>query len=196
MKTTTALQKLRNVSLSTLLSASLLRKQRRLLFALWDRPVSVRPALPALLPVRWTKNSPVFLWAVSMMKLKSAGTAVPTSVPCRGASSKPLPMQKQKTPFFFWMKSIKWAPIFAAIPLRRSWKRSIRNKTKLSTIITLISPSICQKCFSWPRRTPFPPFRRHSLTVWNSSSSRDIRKKKKYRLQKNTSYRGSVKETG
>lgn len=148
MKTITALQKLKNVSLSTLLSASLLRKQRRLSSALWDRPVSVRPALPALLPVRWTKNSPVFLWAVSMMKLKSAGTAAPTSVPCRGASSKPLPMQKQKIPFFFWMKSIKWALIFAAILLRRSWKRSIRNKTRLSTIITLISPSICQKCFS------------------------------------------------
>lgn len=54
---------------------------------------------------------------------------------------------KTKIPFFFWMKSIKWALIFAAIPLRRSWKRSIRNKTRLSTIITLISPSICQKCF-------------------------------------------------
>lgn len=37
--------------------------------------------------------------------------------------------------------------IFAAIPLRRSWKRSIRNKTRLSTIITLISPSICQSVF-------------------------------------------------
>lgn len=41
------------------------------------------------------KNSPVFLWVVSMMKLKSAGTAAPTSVPCRGASSKPLPMQNK-----------------------------------------------------------------------------------------------------
>lgn len=89
------LAKLRNVSLSILPSVSLLRKQRRLSFALWDRPVSVRPALPALLPVRWIKNSPVFLWAVSMMKLKSAGTAAPTSVPCRGASSKPLPMQNK-----------------------------------------------------------------------------------------------------
>lgn len=92
------LAKLRNVSLSILPSVSLLRKQRRLSFALWDRPVSVRPALPALLPVRWIKNSPVFLWAVSMMKLKSAGTAAPTSVPCRGASSKPLPMQNKKPP--------------------------------------------------------------------------------------------------
>lgn len=45
-------------------------------------------------------------------------------------------------------------------------------------------PFDLSKVFSWPRRTPFPPFRRHSLTVWNSSSSRDIRKKKKYRLQK------------
>lgn len=60
MKTITALQKLKNVSLSTLLSASLLRKQRRLSSALWDRPVSVRPALPALLPVRWTKIRPYF----------------------------------------------------------------------------------------------------------------------------------------
>lgn len=30
------------------------------IIALWDRPVSVRPALPALLPVRWIKIRPYF----------------------------------------------------------------------------------------------------------------------------------------
>ncbi len=82
-------------------------KQRRLSFALWDRPVSVKPALPVPLPVHWTENSPVFLWEGSMMKPRSADTAGPISVPCRGVSLKPSFMQKQKTPCFFWMKSIK-----------------------------------------------------------------------------------------
>lgn len=63
------------------------------------------------------------------------------------ASSKPLPMQKQKTPFFFWMKSIKWAPNFRGDPLLALLKAIKRNKTRLSTIITLISPLICQSVF-------------------------------------------------
>lgn len=71
------------------------------IIALWDRPVSVKPALPVPLPVHWTENSPVFLWEGSMMKPRSADTAGPISVPCRGVSLKPSFMQKQKPPASF-----------------------------------------------------------------------------------------------
>ena len=139
--TTTTSRRSRSASSSSWRCASWLPRRRARSCASSARPVSARRRSAARSPEPWAATSPARRSAACATRRRSAGTAEPTSAPCRGGSCRACDAPARATRSSCSTRSTSWARTFAAIPHRPCSRCSTPSRITPSATTTSRSPS-------------------------------------------------------